>query len=166
MDDLERKALIFAERAHRGQVRRYTGDPYIVHPVAVAHIVKSVPHTVEMAAAALLHDVIEDSDVTIDEIEAAFGPPITTLVAWLTNVSTPADGNRAARKNLDHHRLMQAPAEAQTIKFADIIDNAKSISAHDPDFWRTYRRECLSLSRLMTRGDASLRAQALRLLAE
>lgn len=159
---LEKRAHIFAKRAHASidQRRRYTDDPYIVHPVAVAAIVKTVRHTPAMVAAALLHDVVEDTPVTIEQIEAEFGIEVCTLVSWLTHVSTSADGNRVARKNLDHAHLMQAPAEAQTIKYADIIDNAVSIRKHDPDFWRTYQREMRQLLVVMNRGDQALLARA------
>ena len=66
-DDLEQRALAFARRAHESidHRRKYTDEPYIVHPIAVAELVKSVPHTPEMVAAAYLHDVVEDTPVTI-----------------------------------------------------------------------------------------------------
>src|SRR5688572_2066454 len=98
--DLESRARGFAERAHAaiGQRRKYTGEPYIVHPIAVAELVRSVPHTPEMIAAALLHDVVEDTPVTLAQIEAEFGPVVADLVDWLTDVSRPADGKRQVRK--------------------------------------------------------------------
>jgi (p)ppGpp synthase/HD superfamily hydrolase len=81
-NELERCALEFATTAHASinQRRKYTGEPYIVHPIAVAELVRSVPHTPEMIAAAYLHDVVEDTPVTIEEIREEFGPQVAELV--------------------------------------------------------------------------------------
>jgi (p)ppGpp synthase/HD superfamily hydrolase len=157
-DDLERRALEFATAAHGAidQRRKYTGEPYIVHPVAVAELVRSVPHTSEMVAAAYLHDVVEDTPVTIEEIRAAFGPEVGELVDWLTDVSLPSDGNRRVRKELDRRHLAKAPPAAKTIKLADLIDNTLTIREHDPSFWQVYRREKLALLEVLTEGDPTL----------
>jgi (p)ppGpp synthase/HD superfamily hydrolase len=159
---LEARAREFARAAHEavGQRRKHTDEPYIVHPVAVAEIVRSVPHSEEMIAAALLHDVVEDTNVGLAEIQAEFGPEVAELVDWLTDVSRPSDGNRRARKKLDLEHLARAPAEAQTIKFADLIDNSRTISRYDRQFWPVYRREMLALLDALTRGDENLRRRA------
>jgi (p)ppGpp synthase/HD superfamily hydrolase len=164
MDDLERRALAFATAAHASidQRRKYTNEPYIVHPIAVAELVKSVPHTPEMVAAALLHDVVEDTPVTSEEIHAEFGPIVGALVDWLTDVSRPGDGNRRLRKNLDLHHTAKAPPAAKTIKLADLIDNTLTIAARDPDFWRVYRREKLALLEVLKEGDPTLWEAAAR----
>ena len=73
MSNLEKRAEIWAKRWHAGQVRKYTGEPYWTHPIAVAHLVKSVPHTPEMVAAALMHDILEDTKAT--EAEMRGRPP-------------------------------------------------------------------------------------------
>jgi len=163
MKGIERKALIFATRAHESidQRRRYTNQPYIVHPIAVAEIVRSVPHTSDMVAAALLHDTIEDTDTTLEDINDAFGHDIADLVYWLTDVSKPSDGTREVRKAIDRAHTARAPAEAQTIKLADLIDNTKTISVHDPDFWKVYRREKLLLLEVLTKGDRTLWERAM-----
>lgn len=155
MEDL---ALAFARRAHESidQRRKYTNEPYIVHPVAVAEIVRSVPHTVEMIAAAYLHDVVEDTPVTIGQIEEEFGRTVADLVGWLTDVSVPSDGNRAARKAIDLAHTAAAPAQAKTIKLADLIDNTRNIELRDPGFWRVYRVEKLRLLDVLREGDATL----------
>lgn len=163
MLDLERLALSFASKAHANQRRRYTDEPYIVHPIAVAEIVRSVPHTPEMIAAALLHDVVEDTPVELEQIRNEFGDKVADLVDWLTDASKPSDGNRAVRKAIDRRHSAAAPAEAQTIKLADVIDNTHTISARDPDFWRVYRREKLALLEVMRLGDSTLMARALAL---
>jgi (p)ppGpp synthase/HD superfamily hydrolase len=155
-------ARIFATAAHAavGQLRKYTNEPYIVHPDEVVSIVRSVPHTEAMLAAAWLHDVVEDTGVTIETVRAEFGAEVADLVAWLTDVSRPEDGNRAHRKARDREHTAAAPAEAQTVKLADLISNTRSIMAHDPKFAVTYLEEKRLLLAVMTRGDAVLLARA------
>jgi len=157
------KAQIFAIAAHAAvqQKRKYTGEPYIVHPAEVASIVASVEGSTEdMVAAAWLHDVVEDTGITITDINLNFGADIAAIVGWLTDVSKPEDGNRAKRKAIDREHTAQAPAEAQTIKLADLISNSKSIMAHDPDFAVTYLAEKQLLLEVMTKGDRGLHAEA------
>ena len=161
--DIVRKAQVYAMAAHAavGQKRKYTGEPYIVHPAEVASIVASVPGaTPDMVAAAWLHDVIEDTGCTFTDVHMAFGIDIATLVGWLTDVSKPEDGNRAKRKAMDREHTAQAPAEAQTIKLADLISNSRSIMQHDPEFAKTYLEEKRLLLEVLTRGDAELHARA------
>ena len=74
------KAIQFATKAHEGQTRKYTGEPYIVHPLSVMEIVKTVDHTEEMLMAAVLHDTVEDTDVTLQDIDREFGPVVACLL--------------------------------------------------------------------------------------
>lgn len=156
------RARIFATAAHAAvsQVRKYTGVPYIVHPAEVAKIVSSVEHTDAMLAAAWLHDVVEDTGVTVEVIRAEFGAEVAELVGWLTDVSQPHDGNRAHRKAIDREHSAMAPAEAQTVKLADLISNSRSIMVHDEKFARTYLEEKKLLLEVMNKGDATLMAEA------
>jgi len=161
--DVVHKAQVYAMAAHAAvqQKRKYTGQPYIVHPAEVASIVAGVPgSTPDMVAAAWLHDVVEDTGCTITDIHIAFGADIAALVGWLTDVSKPEDGNRAKRKAIDREHTAQAPAEAQTIKLADLISNSKSIMEHDPEFAKTYLEEKRMLLEVMTKGDRGLHAEA------
>jgi (p)ppGpp synthase/HD superfamily hydrolase len=163
--DIVRKAQVYAMAAHAavGQKRKYTGEPYIVHPAEVAKIVAGVPGaTPDMVAAAWLHDVVEDTGCTFTDIHMAFGIDIATLVGWLTDVSKPEDGNRAVRKAMDREHTASAPAEAQTIKLADLISNSRSIMAHDPEFARVYLAEKRALLEVMTKGDAGLHERAMQ----
>jgi len=163
--DIVRKAQVYAMAAHAAvkQRRKYTGDPYIVHPAEVAKIVAGVPGaTPDMVAAAWLHDVVEDTGCTITDIHMGFGADIAALVGWLTDVSRPEDGNRAKRKAMDRAHSAQAPAEAQTIKLADLISNSRSIMQHDPEFARTYLEEKRLLLEVLTKGDPGLHAEASR----
>lgn len=161
-DSLADRALAYATWAHASidQRRKYSNEPYIVHPIAVADIVRSITHTPEMIAAALLHDTVEDTSVTLGDIWREFGEDVANLVSWLTDISTPAMGNRAARKAIDLEHTAMAPRMAKTIKLADLIDNSISIKAHDPDFWRVYRHEKLRLLEVLREGDATLWARA------
>ncbi len=123
----------------------------------MSEIVKTVPHTDEMVAAALLHDGVEDTPVTIQEIETKFGSKVAELVGWLTDTSRPEDGNRKTRKSIDRLHSADAPAEAQTIKLADLIHNTESIEKHNPSFYKVYKQEKIALLDVLTKGDITLR---------
>jgi len=159
---LEDRARTFATAAHAavGQLRKYTFEPYIVHPTEVAATVKTVPHTEAMVAAAYLHDVVEDTGVSIELIRAEFGSEVSDLVGWLTDVSRPDHGNRASRKAVDRAHTAAAPAAAQTVKLADLISNTRSIVEHDAKFAETYLAEKRLLLEVMTKADPELMARA------
>ena len=97
---MEQLAKAYAERKHDSVVhrRKYTGEPYITHPAAVVELVRSVPHTEAMLCAAWLHDTVEDTPATLDDIRAVFGDEVAVLVEMLTDVSRPEDGVRAERR--------------------------------------------------------------------
>lgn len=154
--NLEEKALWFASNAHAHQLRKYTNEDYIVHPIAVADIVRRVRHTPDMIAAALLHDVVEDCGVALKTVTEVFGPIVALLVSQLTDVSRPSDGNRQKRKEIDRLHTADAFPEAKTIKLADLIDNTKSIAAYDPDFALVYLREKRELLEILKDGDPVL----------
>ena len=167
--NLVHKAQVFAIAAHAAvnQRRKYTNEPYIVHPAEVARIVAGVPgSTPEMVAAAWLHDVVEDTGCTLTDINFNFGDEVAGLVGWLTDVSRPQDGNRAHRKAIDREHSARAPAQAQTIKLADLISNSRSIVEHDPAFAVTYLEEKRLLLTVMNKGDATLMAEAQRYIGE
>jgi len=162
MSDLVDRARRFAVDAHRnvGQLRKYTGQPYDEHLRAVAEMVGLVTNDDEVIAAAWLHDVVEDTPATVEEIERPFGPRVGALVAALTDVSRPHHGNRAARKALDREHLARAPADAQTVKLADLIDNCQDICKHNARFGRVYLEEMGALLEILTEGDESLQRRA------
>lgn len=160
MKDIIEKAEQFAVQAHGPQKRKYSGEPYIVHPIEVSQIVRTVPHTNAMVAAAILHDVIEDTEATYDDVVVNFGVIIADLVNELTDVSKPEDGNRAVRKSLDRAHLAKASADAQTIKLADIISNSKDIKENDPSFAKVYIPEMKALLEVLDKGDSELMKQA------
>jgi len=164
---LVEKARVFATAAHAAvaQLRKYTNEPYIVHPAEVAGIVATVPDaTEEMVAAAWLHDVVEDTGVTNETIRAEFGDKVAELVGWLTDVSRPDHGNRAARKAVDRAHSAAAPAEAQTVKCCDILSNVRSIVAHDAAFAVIYLEEKKQLVEVLTKANPAILREVHQLL--
>ena len=154
------KAKMLAGKAHEGQFRKYSGMPYIVHPIEVATIVQSVDHTDEMIAAALLHDVVEDTEYSFEDIAKEVSPEVAELVEGLTDISKPQDGNRKVRKSMDKDHLAQQKAEVQTIKLADVISNSQDIKANDPSFAKVYIEEMKALLEVLDKGDKTLYAKA------
>lgn len=156
MPNIIRAARMFAENAHNGQIRKYTGEPYINHPVNVAILVNSVKHDNNMIAAALLHDVVEDTHYTIRDIFEEFGYDVADMVENLADISVPLDGNRKIRKEIDRMHTSLSSNRAKTIKIADLIDNSKSILEHDPKFAVVYMAEKKALLNVLIGGDSSL----------
>lgn len=149
-------ACAFAARMHGNQQRKYTGEPYVLHCLEVARIVAEVGGSPTMIAAALLHDVVEDTEANIEDVQARFGEEIAQGVAWLSDVSRPEDGNRAVRKVIDRENLAQAPADMKTVKLADVISNTRSIVDHGDGFARVYLREIAALLEVLTEGHPEL----------
>lgn len=162
--NIETLALRFAKKAHGaiGHKRKYTGEPYFHHLANVALMVYNFGGDENMIAAAFLHDVVEDTPATIKQIEEEFGSDVASLVADLTDVSKPEDGNRAARKKIDREHTFKASVRAKTVKLADIIDNTRDIVEHDLDFARVYLPEMRALLLGMAECDAALYAAAER----
>lgn len=161
MDNIADRALVFALAAHRavGQRRKYTDECYTTHTQAVACTVASVTGDQQVIAAAHLHDVVEDTSITVEDVAQVFGQRVAGMVWSLTDVDS-SFGNRATRKAADRARLELAPSEVQTIKLADLIDNTASIVKYDPKFAETYLHEKALLLKVLTRGDARLLALA------
>jgi (p)ppGpp synthase/HD superfamily hydrolase len=121
---LIRKALEMAEKAHAGQTRNGSGGmAYIHHPVAVAELLAEHGFDEKTVAAALLHDVVEDSDASIDEIAAAFGPRVAELVAALTEDESIEPFER--RKDEHRRHVEVAGREALAIYAADKLSNIR-----------------------------------------
>tara|TARA_R110000772_G_scaffold19671_1_gene54873 strand:+ start:153 stop:656 length:504 start_codon:yes stop_codon:yes gene_type:complete len=146
------KALQFATKMHEGQVRKYTGEAYITHPVAVADLVEAYldkkgfsEEEVMMAIqVAILHDTVEDTVATMEDIEALFGPEIAKGV-WFMTKTPDYVGNRKFRKELCEMRLREAPEIIRILKTCDMFHNSLSIEEHDPKFWKTFKEETVSL---------------------
>lgn len=165
---LVEKAKLYATAAHAaaGQKRKYTAEPYIVHPQAVAKLVEEAGGTAEQVAAAWLHDVVEDTKVTIIDIHRDFGDTVSQYVYWLTEHNEARDLNRAARKDYARRKLEGAPPEVKTIKLADLIDNTQSIVERDPDFARVYMAEKKELIWALKEGHHGLLCRAMQLVQD
>lgn len=123
---LIREALATATEAHAGQIRNGAGGiPYIEHPKAVAELLADHGWAEEVLAAALLHDVIEDSALTLDDLEQKFGEPVTGLVGALSDNETIADWT--ARKEEHRERVSTSGPEALAIYGADKLTNARAL---------------------------------------
>lgn len=150
------RAIEFARKAHSGQKRKYTGEDYIWHPIEVAAIVSTVEHTENMLVAAICHDCVEDTEVTLEDIENEFGWVVAQYVENLTDVSHADDGVRWMRKKIDCEHTAKACSAAKTIKLADLISNTRSIVQHDKEFAKVYIKEKEALLNVLTEGDEYL----------
>ncbi len=151
-------AAEFAKTAHESidQRRKYTNEPYIVHPEEVANIVASVTEDENMICAAWLHDVVEDTSVTLEDIRENFGDDVAHLVDGLTNVSQLTDGNRKTRIAIDRQHTSQTDSRTKTIKLADLIANLTDIVDQNAGFARKYLAEKELLLTVLTDGNSEL----------
>jgi (p)ppGpp synthase/HD superfamily hydrolase len=159
-DPTVQKAILFASAAHAGQVRKYTGEPYLEHLLEVGEILHDFDLPFDIVAAGILHDVLEDTKVTPELLGRHFEPHIVAFVKEVTDVSKPEDGDRAVRKAKDLEHLKQASWGGASIKYADLISNTGSIVKHDPDFAEVYLKEKEAILREVRQGDGELRSQA------
>ena len=145
--DLIERARDYGTRAHQriDQQRKYTKQPYDVHLKAVSQLLAEVIDDPAVIAAAWLHDTVEDTEATLEDIRNEFGDHVARLVGELTDVSKPSDGNRAVRKAIDRAQLAGASPEAKSVKLADLIDNCRDICTHDKGFCRIYLGEMAAL---------------------
>lgn len=160
---------MFAEAAHTAinQRRKYTNQPYIVHPIAVAQLVKTAKHYDDnMLCAAYLHDVIEDTSIGVTTLGNYFSRPIVRLVQELTNCVPKSAGNRRQRFALELKRISQISHNAMTIKLCDLIDNTSTIVEHDPEFAKVYMWEKRELLQVLIGGDAGLWSQASKIVED
>lgn len=134
-----KKAQEFAIRAHESQVRKYTGEPYWRHCEEVASLLTDSGYDEEVIIAGWLHDTVEDTEVTFQQIKEEFGERVMDLVYWVTD--DKINSNRATRKLIARNKIGNAPYDARAIKLADLISNSKSIAQHDPDFAKVYMKE-------------------------
>ncbi len=143
LSDRCREAYEFAARAHNGHVRKGSNAPYIVHPVAVARVLQEVGvEDAAMLRAALLHDVVENTGRTLDEIDTRFGPDVAGLVGELTRPEETKENRSAFAEYLDG-----LSPRARLIKLADRIENIRGLAdiPDDPEFVRRYMEETREL---------------------
>jgi (p)ppGpp synthase/HD superfamily hydrolase len=154
--DVVERAIKFAVDAHEGQVRKYIEIPYVSHTLAVASIIDAINGDDNMVIAGLLHDAVEDTDVSIADIHQEFGTDVADLVSDLTDVSTLDMGNRKVRKEIDRNHTAGASDRAKTIKLADIIHNSLSIREHGGGFADVWLKEKELLLDVLGDGDPRL----------
>ncbi len=124
MDFLTKKAMTYAIEKHQGQFRKGNNLPFVSHPIEVYSIVKKYKDSREidsLCAAALLHDVVEDTDTPIQEISKEFSPLVAALVSELTNDIEEA--RRVGKTNYMIEKVMNLTSWALVIKLADMIAN-------------------------------------------
>lgn len=172
LDPSYHEAIVFATGAHRGQVRKFTGAPYINHPLRVAAAAEEHGLDAAFVRAAILHDVLEDTTVGGIELCSRFGPDVYSIVYALSDCRTrwaeqPAreelmlpwcpvhkPANRRERKSIDLHWLsLQAP-EIRALKLLDMADNLGEISAAD-GFTPLYLDELRALADAIKTGVSS-----------
>ena len=125
------RAIVFAVKAHAGTERRGKGFPYIVHPMEAMEIVATMTPDQELLAAAALHDTVEDTDVTIEQIRAEFGERVASLVEAESDVMVEGvreEDSWHQRKQAAIDRLARAPREAKMVALGDKLSNMRAIA--------------------------------------
>jgi GTP pyrophosphokinase len=131
--DIIDRAYIYSARVHEGQVR-LSGEPYLSHPLEVADILADMKMDMESIAAALLHDVIEDTPATKEDIEEMFGPGVARIVSGVTKLSVLPFGTKAARQAESLRKMILAMADdirVVLIKLADRVHNMRTLKYHN-----------------------------------
>lgn len=135
-------AIEFAAHAHAGQFRKGTRIPYIIHPLSVARILIECDASQDVVIAAVLHDVVEDTKVTLDAVRANFGDEVARLVQGMSEPNRRDTWENRKQHNLDY--LETAPQDVLLIEIADKLDNIRSIRAdftREGDlFWKRFTR--------------------------
>ena len=125
------RAIIFAVKAHAGTERRGKGFPYIVHPMEAMEIVATMTPDQELLAAAALHDTVEDTDVTLEEIRENFGERVAMLVAHESEDKMPEMSEEESwriRKQAAIDKLAKAPRDAKMEALGDKLSNMRAIA--------------------------------------
>lgn len=142
-----RKAYVFARNAHHNQTRD-SGEPYFVHPVEAAQILIDLKLDARSVAAVLLHDVVEDTEVTIDQLRSEFGPEIAALVDGVTKLTRLEDQSKEEAQAGTYRKMFIAMADdprVVLIKLADRLHNLRTLDALSPDRQKRIARETLDI---------------------
>jgi len=145
--DRIREAYAMAEEAHRGQTRM-SGEPYIQHPLAVAEIVAKMQLDVVTVMAALLHDVVEDTNVTLEDVRARFGDTLADLVDGLTKLKRIKFRSEEERQNENYRKMFVAMANdirVIIIKLADRLHNMRTLKFQPEENQRRIAHETLEI---------------------
>lgn len=148
MGDLLNKAIVFATKAHASQCRKGTQIPYILHPMEAAAIVGTMTTDDEIIAGAVLHDVVEDTDTTVDQIEDLFGTRVAALVASESEnkrEDKPAEFTWKIRKQETLNHLQTAPIDVKMITLGDKLSNIRAIyrdyNAIGDELWQRFNQK-------------------------
>ncbi|MEM7449352.1 MAG: bifunctional (p)ppGpp synthetase/guanosine-3',5'-bis(diphosphate) 3'-pyrophosphohydrolase [Myxococcota bacterium] len=145
--DLINKAFVYSARMHEGQMRK-SGDPYFVHPVAVADIIADMRLDAASVCAALLHDVVEDTKVTSNEIEGAFGQEVAFLVDGVTKLGKVNFSCREDQQAESFRKMLVAMARdirVLLVKLADRLDNMRTLEHMRADSQERISRETVEI---------------------
>ena len=148
-EDLEiiKKAYTFADKNHFG-ITRLTGEPYIYHPLNVAYILTSIKADKEAISAALMHDVLEDCNVSEEEMENLFGKEITSLVVGLTKLNKINYNGSNEAQIANHRKILVGVTEdvrVIIIKLADRLDNTRTLWIHPVKKQKEKAKETLDI---------------------
>ena len=139
------RAVLFAVKAHAGTERRGKGFPYIIHPMEAAEIVATMTSDQELLAAAVLHDVVEDTDVTVEELRAEFGDRIADLVASESDAfedGVSEEDSWHSRKRAAIDRLARASHDSKIVALGDKLSNMRAIARdyaiQGDSFWNLF----------------------------
>ena len=160
--DLLDRAIIFAVKAHHNSERRGKGFPYIVHPMEAVEIVATITSDQELLAAAALHDTVEDTDVTLEDIRHEFGDRVASIVEAESdkNIEGVSETDTwMERKQAAIDRLRQAPLDAKIVAMGDKLSNMRAI-------YRDYLTKGDSLWQIFHVSDKSVHEWRYRKLAE
>ncbi|MDO8812520.1 MAG: bifunctional (p)ppGpp synthetase/guanosine-3',5'-bis(diphosphate) 3'-pyrophosphohydrolase [Gallionella sp.] len=142
-----REAIEFSHAAHQGQTRQ-SGDPYISHPIAVARILTTLHLDVQAIIAALLHDVVEDTEVTAEQIAEKFGKPVAELVDGLSKLERIRFETREDAEAENFRKMLLAMARdvrVILIKLADRLHNMRTLESMPHDKWERIARETMEI---------------------
>lgn len=157
-------ARLVATQAHTGQVRKYTNEPYINHPLRVAQWLARFNVGELIEAGAICHDVLEDTGVGYPALELTVGTPVADLVLEVTNNEYPEGTSRTQKFWGNIIKLLNASHQAQTLKCGDIWDNCRDVYENDPVYGCRYVAEKFFLVCLFTRAQADVKREVLNLL--
>ena len=145
------RAIVFAVKAHANSERRGKGFPYVIHPLEAMSIVASMTPDQELLAAAALHDTVEDTGVTVDDLRREFGDRVAALVEAESDVFVEGLSDEASwhdRKKAAIDRLAAAPYEAKMVAMGDKLSNMRAI-------WRDYKEKGDELWKIFHAKDKS-----------
>lgn len=152
--DVVGRARALAKKAHAGQIRKYSHTSYAEHPIRVSRLLQKAGASDAVVAAGALHDVVEDTPLTVGDVRAQFGDEVAGLVGEVTDRYTKTDYpdlNRRSRKKLEFERHAQATIGGKLIKLADRLDNLMSVdvAAADEKDFKFLRKTWLPESRTL-----------------